>query len=151
MLTIRSRSRRCLFAGATVVLTATVGTGCHQRQAADPGTAQEAKRSDNANVLERHEMNPSASSFLELIQGRLAGVLIRQRGASLSVQIRGQGSINSSNEALIMIDGIETGARSLTSINPRDVERVEVLKDGAAAIYGMRGANGVLLITTRRR
>lgn len=125
--------------------------GCSHGQNAEPQSAPDRQPPANANILERHEMNPSASSFLELIQGRLPGVLVRQRGSSISVEIRGQSSFRSSNEALILIDGIENSTRSLTAINPADVERVEVVKDGAAAIYGVRGANGVLSITTRRR
>jgi len=54
------------------------------------------------------------------------------------------------SEALIVVDGLEITASALFSMNPKDVARVEVLKDGSAAIYGMRAANGVLLITTRR-
>jgi TonB-dependent starch-binding outer membrane protein SusC len=121
---------------------------CHQGQRTNPGPRTVPPA--NANVLERHEMSPNASSFLELIQGRLPGVLIRQQGANISVEIRGLTSVGGRNEALILVDGVESTGRALTAINPADVERVEVVKDGAAAIYGLRGANGVLLVTTRR-
>lgn len=124
-----------------------IAPGCSSRNS---GAEQPPARAANANVLERADMNPNASSFVELIQGRLPGVLVRQRGTNTSIEIRGVSSIRGSSEALIMIDGVESTSRVLMSLNPDDVERVEVVKDGAAAIYGVRGANGVLLITTRR-
>jgi len=142
-------ARRSFKPIALVLLVSVVG--CHRGQDTQAEVARERQRNGNPNVLDRHEMNLSASSFIELIQGRLPGVIIRQRGTHVSVEIRGQGSIRGSNEALIMIDGIVNSSRELSAINPRDVERVEVVKDGAAAIYGVRGANGALLITTRRR
>lgn len=151
---------RCLRARLTTAavlgLVAASAPACHHRgsdKPLDEGTIPLSARqgSRTGSVLERDQMNPTASSFMELIQGRLPGVLLRQRGANVSVEIRGPGSIRGSNEALIVIDGVENTGRVLASINPSDVERVEVLKDGSAAIYGLRGANGVLLITTRRR
>lgn len=92
-----------------------------------------------------------ATSMTELLQGRLPGVLVRTGPGGLpSIQIRGQTSVATDSEALIVIDGLESTASALLSMNPKDVARVEVLKDGSAAIYGMRAGNGVLLITTRR-
>ncbi len=110
---------------------------------------------------------------LQALQGRMAGVYIQQAngvpGSNLSVRIRGQNSINSGNEPLYVIDGVPfmagnlsttatsanilgTGGISpLNSINPADIESIEVLKDAdATAIYGSRGANGVILITTKK-
>ena len=75
-------------------------------------------------------------------------------GGGISVHIRGQRSILSDNEPLFVIDGIPQRSGSggnLTDIDPRDVKSIEVLKDASAtSIYGSRGANGVILITTRR-
>ena len=61
--------------------------------------------------------------------------------------IRGVGSINSSNDPLILVDGSEI--TDLSTINPNDVKSVNVLKDASSSIYGVRGANGVILITTK--
>jgi len=61
--------------------------------------------------------------------------------------IRGIGSINSSNDPLILVDGSEI--TDLSTINPNDVKSVDVLKDASSSIYGVRGANGVILITTK--
>jgi TonB-dependent SusC/RagA subfamily outer membrane receptor len=141
---------RSLLSMVFLLMAATLG-GCHSRQDPEPPNEQERRSNGNPNVLERNEMNQTASSFVELVQGRLPGVVMRQRGGAISVEIRGQGSIRGSNEALILIDGVENSGRALSVINPADVERVQVMKDGAAAIYGIRAANGVLLITTRRQ
>jgi TonB-linked SusC/RagA family outer membrane protein len=89
----------------------------------------------------------------QAMQGKMAGVQVTQNsgepGGSVSVRIRGLGSINGSNEPLYIVDGVPYG--SLNAINPNDIERIDVLKDAAsAAIYGSRGTNGVVLITTKR-
>jgi TonB-linked SusC/RagA family outer membrane protein len=111
------------------------------------------------------------TSFENLLSGAIAGVNVVQSsgqpGATSSIRIRGGNSINGGNEPLYVIDGfimyndnanVETGvARSgaainaLSTINPSDIESIEVLKDAAAtAIYGSRGANGVILVTTKK-
>ncbi len=94
-----------------------------------------------------------ASNILESLQGRIAGLdLVEsdgQAGSSLSFTLRGNRSLNASNEPLILVDGITYG--SALEINPADIESVEVLKDASAtAIYGTRGANGVILVTTKK-
>ena len=82
----------------------------------------------------------------ELIQGRFAGVQI----IGSDIVIRGINSINSSSAALIVVDGITVDAATLRSIPPIQVKSINVIKDGSAAIYGSRGANGVVIIETRR-
>ncbi|NND35244.1 MAG: TonB-dependent receptor [Saprospiraceae bacterium] len=106
----------------------------------------------------------------QALQGRAAGVVVQQNsgepGAGTTVRIRGTSSISAGNEPLYVIDGIPvlTSASDVTSsaakgtpqnplstINPNDISSIEVLKDAsAAAIYGARAANGVILITTKR-
>lgn len=90
----------------------------------------------------------------QALQGRAAGVQVTQNtgapGEGVSVRIRGAGSINSSNDPLYIIDGIPT-ANGLSLLSPGDIENITVLKDAsAAAIYGSRANNGVVLITTKR-
>ena len=72
-------------------------------------------------------------------------------GAGAVVRIRGNSSLNGSNTPLIVVDGFPIGdAGNLSQINPSDIESIEVLKDASSsAIYGSRGANGVILIQTR--
>lgn len=93
------------------------------------------------------------SNAAQALQGRAAGVMVVQNskapGGSVSVRIRGSNSISSTNEPLYVVDGFATlnGA----DLNPNDIESMEILKDAsAAAIYGARGANGVIIITTKR-
>ena len=109
----------------------------------------------------------------QLLQGRAAGVTVAQNaanpGAGISVRVRGTSSLRGNNEPLYVVDGIiissagedvvatgggNTGQEQqngLNGINPRDIEDIQVLKDASAtAIYGSRGANGVILITTKK-
>ena len=94
-------------------------------------------------------------SFDQAIQGQAAGVSVvagsGQPGASASVRIRGNGSISGGNTPLYIMDGIEIAAGDFATLNQGDFDRVEILKDAVAtAMYGSRGANGVIVITTRR-
>ncbi|MEQ9298597.1 MAG: TonB-dependent receptor [Cyclobacteriaceae bacterium] len=89
----------------------------------------------------------------QALQGRAAGVNISQvtgaPGEGVSIRIRGTGSLNSSNEPLYIVDGVPT-RDVLNIISPQDVEDITILKDAsAAAIYGSRANNGVILITTK--
>ncbi|PWJ55047.1 TonB-linked SusC/RagA family outer membrane protein [Dyadobacter jejuensis] len=95
-----------------------------------------------------------SSNFLSNAQGRLAGVdIVRSNGnpgSAPTIRIRGNRSINASNNPLYVIDGIPTDV-SINDFNPNDIESMEVLKDASSvAIYGSRGANGVILITTKK-
>ncbi len=89
-----------------------------------------------------------------LLSGRVAGVNINTGGAPGSgseIRIRGGSSLNASNDPLIVIDGLPLQGVDLNSINPNDIESFSVLKDASAtAIYGARGANGVIIITTKK-
>jgi TonB-linked SusC/RagA family outer membrane protein len=90
----------------------------------------------------------------QALQGRVAGVQVTQNtgapGEGVSVRIRGAGSINSGNDPLYIVDGIPT-ADALKILSPGDIENISVLKDAsAAAIYGSRANNGVVLITTKK-
>jgi len=97
------------------------------------------------------------SNVLQAVQGTAAGVTIQQSSAipgdAPSALVRGQNSINASSGPYIVVDGvpISKSGGSLNDINPGDIESMEILKDASAtAIYGMNGANGVILITTKR-
>jgi len=90
----------------------------------------------------------------QAIQGRVSGVQVTSLngapGAATTIRIRGGNSINAGNEPLYVIDGV-IGAGDLNTINPADIESIEILKDASStAIYGSRGANGVILVTTKR-
>jgi len=90
----------------------------------------------------------------EALGGKLSGVLIQNQdgapGADPKIQIRAASSINGNSNPLIVVDGYPISG-SLATVNPQDIESLEVLKDAAsAAIYGSRGANGVILVTTKK-
>ena len=97
-----------------------------------------------------------SNSIESLMQGRVAGVQVtnnsQEPGASSIVRVRGNSSVNGSNAPLLVVDGFPFGdAGNLAQINPRDIVSMEFLKDASAsAIYGSRGANGVILITTNK-
>ena len=90
----------------------------------------------------------------QALQGRAAGVDVIQTGSTpgggVTVRIRGRRSINASNDPLYVVDGIPL-ASGIDDVNPQDIASMEILKDASAtAIYGSRGANGVVLVTTKR-
>ncbi len=115
--------------------------------------------------------NSTSASLDGALGGQVAGLNVTaasgQPGAESSIRIRGGNSVNASNEPLYVVDGfiyfkdaansgtglgaIESGLNPLATINPNDIQSIEVLKDvSATAIYGSRGANGVILITTKK-
>ena len=124
----------------------------------------------SAKIIEKQPVN----NPLAAMQGHLAGVNITETsglpGSAINIQIRGQNSIQAGNDPLYVVDGVPYSSESLGSqivagnifqsmgaisplnaINPADIESIEVLKDAdATAIYGSRGANGVVLITTKK-
>lgn len=95
----------------------------------------------------------SVSNPIQALQGRAAGVAILTNnapGSSPTMRIRGSGSINAGNDPLYVVDGFPLMNNNLNDINSNDIESIEVLKDASSsAIYGSRGANGVVIITTK--
>ena len=139
------------------------------------GTVRKSDLTGAVSSLKSDDLNPGANvSVDQMMLGRAAGVQITQSssepGGGLSIRIRGASSINASNEPLYVIDGFPIdnsanfgsgGAASvatnlsprnpLNSLNPNDIESIEILKDASAtAIYGSRGANGVIMVTTKK-
>lgn len=96
----------------------------------------------------------TSSSIDQMLQGRVAGMDISSNGGDpeggTTINIRGTRSISASNDPLIVVDGIIDAVENLSDINPEDIQSVSVLKDASStAIYGSRGANGVILVTTK--
>lgn len=117
------------------------------------------KRDDltgSISVVDVDEMtSANFNSFDKALQGRAAGVHITsvsgRPGERAAVKIRGIGSISMGTEPLYVIDGVPSDGDAMITLNPSDVESLQVLKDASAtAIYGARGANGVILITTKK-
>ena len=135
------------------------------------GTMKKRDMTGSLSQLKGDDMRKGgAIDIAHAIQGKIAGVQVQQSdgapGGGMSILVRGANSFSTSSQPLYIVDGVpfETGgvagngvttseqsANPLASINPHDIESIEVLKDASAtAIYGSRGANGVVLITTRR-
>ncbi|MBA4744689.1 MAG: TonB-dependent receptor [Muricauda sp.] len=135
-------------------------------------TVTERERTGNIGKVTASEIEKQpVSNPLSALQGRMAGVDITQSsglpGAGFNIQIRGRNSIGAGNDPLYIVDGVPFASdpinysqtsgilggsiSPLNGINPADIEKIEVLKDAdATAIYGSRGANGVVLITTKK-
>lgn len=98
-------------------------------------------------------LRPVSNAF-EALQGKAAGVDItssERPGTVGSIRIRGTRSISAEQGPLYVVDGVPLSAGGIETINPRDIESIDILKDASStAIYGSRGANGVILITTKR-
>ncbi len=92
-----------------------------------------------------------ATSIFQMIQGRVAGVQVSPNGSGgYSVLIRGVTSLTGSNEPLYLLDGMPVEADALSSINPCDVDNIDILKGADAAIFGSRAATGVIAVLTKR-
>ncbi len=141
------------------------------------GTQQRSEITGSVTSIRTEEIQSvPVSSFENALQGRMAGVNVAEStgepGAAPQILIRGTGSISAGNDPLYVIDGVPvttsgslqhrigtqtnvnyeaTRANPMSALNPNDIESIEVLKDASsAAIYGSRGSNGVILITTKR-
>ncbi|NEW83990.1 MAG: TonB-dependent receptor, partial [Mariniphaga sp.] len=95
------------------------------------------------------------SSFEDALKGRTSGVQIRQTSGDLngafSIAIRGVGSVTGSNDPLIVVDGVPLFSTNFSSINPKDIASIDILKDASAtAIFGSRASNGVVMISTKK-
>ena len=117
------------------------------------GTVKKSDLTGSIAVVSSEDLNRiPASNFTRALQGRAPGVLVTQSGSpgsSAQIRVRGVGSINQSPNPIYVIDGVITGG--LGNVNPTDIESIQVLKDAsAAAIYGADGANGVIIIITKR-
>ena len=104
-----------------------------------------------ADVIEQNAGQP----IEEVLQAKVPGVVVtRASGGGVAIRIRGSGSFYSSNEPLYVLDGVpfEPGpGGALTGINPHDIDTIKVLKDPAdTGLYGVRGANGVIVITMKK-
>jgi TonB-linked SusC/RagA family outer membrane protein len=141
-----------------------IGYGQTERRNAAGGAIASVRPAEQTQDLPTPTIN-------EVLQGRVAGVQVQQNsgtpGSAISVRVRGASSISAGNQPLYVIDGVPLiqgdfspfgedflggqGIDALADLNPNEIESIEVLKDAsAAAIYGSRASNGVVLITTRR-
>ena len=131
-------------------LAALVGTGCKS----SPRTPETAAPPPRSGVTSEDIQRTPGQSIEEILKGRVAGVTVTRTDGGIAVRVRGSTSIYGNNEPLYVLDGVPIApgpGGSLTGIDPYDIESIEVLKDPAdTALYGMRGANGVIVIKTKR-
>jgi TonB-dependent SusC/RagA subfamily outer membrane receptor len=128
----------------------------------DPGAVEvgygtQDKRDVNAAVSgasSEKMMSSSPRTVSDMLVGRFPGVEVRQLpSGGTSIRIRGSRSMKGTSEPLLVLDGTpqHNGNQTLQDLDPHDIKSIEVLKDAAAAaVYGSRGANGVILIATKR-
>lgn len=134
-----------------------------------PATPDDEQMSIGYGMQDRDNFAGSASSITseeirrmqyprmeDLLRASVPGLQVIGTGPAMTLRIRGINSIYGSNEPLVVLDGVPlalgTAGGTLAAIPSQDVARIDVLKDaGSTAIYGSRGANGVILVTTRKR
>jgi len=132
-------------AGGSLGEVVVIGYGTQRKESVTGSVA-----SINGNVMREIP----APNIAQALQGRMPGVEMSQTstrpGATMQIRVRGTRSLNASNDPLVVLDGIPFPG-SIGDINPNDIKSVDILKDASAtAIYGSRGANGVILITTNK-
>lgn len=149
-------NKRILFFTAAAFALISCGTSykaADHAPGADPGEEYvnigygQIKKKDSASSVSSVKIKQGSgySDIYEYLKGRVPGLVVN----GTSISIRGINSIMGSNEPLILVDSIEMD--DISHIQPDMVERVDVLKDASStALYGVRGANGVILITTRK-
>jgi TonB-linked SusC/RagA family outer membrane protein len=118
------------------------------------GSKNKSTFAGSAVTLNAEDLNKSSLSVANMLTGKAAGVQVTQNngtpGAPLTIRIRGTNSINADSEPLYVIDGFPTNDGIGFTISPDDIASISILKDAAStAIYGARGANGVILVTTK--
>lgn len=137
-----------ILSAAGLLLLAGCGTSRQVKEAGDIqigyGTITEEERTNAMGRLKMEDPSVKAySNMYDYLAGRVPGVQVFGH----KIIVRGISTNSSNTDPLLLVDGVQVP--NLDSINPADVERVDVIKDGSTAIYGISGANGVILITTK--
>lgn len=140
-----------------VVVSAVVACGGSTPETAPAPSRPEGASGANTSTVTaaQIEQTPPTESIEKILEGRVAGVVVRRApDGGIAVRIRGGTSIHGNNEPLYILDGMPIAAGpggSLSGINPHDIESIRVLKDPTdTAMYGSRGANGVIVIKTKK-
>jgi iron complex outermembrane receptor protein len=149
---MRSLSPRALLAFGAVVA---VASGCAHGRAPREDAAKPAQQSGSGTVTAKSIQNEPGKSIEEILAGRVSGVRVtRAPDGGIAVQIRGGTSLMGDNAPLYVVDGVPImpgPGGALVGISPYDIESIRVLKDAASTSeYGSRGANGVIVIKTKR-
>ena len=151
--------KRIIFSAAALLLVASCGPASQAVVGNDQdeelinvgyGRIRKEENTTAATQIDISKRQETYSNIYDYLRGRVAGLYvgpITNPGSAPEMRIRGTNSINSDNNPLILVDGSETS--NLSGLDPYMVKNVSVLKGPEAAIYGSRGANGVILITTK--
>jgi TonB-dependent SusC/RagA subfamily outer membrane receptor len=156
-----SSRRRCTTLPVALLAVAALSACARSRPAAaaaPPGGRKEYVRTaatmESANTLDESQFGQQPVNRVEeLFVGRFPGVQVYSVNGQVQVRIRSAASINANTEPLILVDGqqLTPGSGGLIGLNPRDIRKIEVLKDAVStAEFGVRGSNGVIKITTKR-
>ncbi|MDB4881306.1 MAG: TonB-dependent receptor [Gemmatimonadetes bacterium] len=169
MPSLRPRFAPVYFVAVSCTLAACAGAPVNSSLRPLPAALRSAPSSSNRDepapvivaAVGRSEIRPSDakmySNLEEMLNGRIAGLeVLRRSDGTYSLRVRGARSFTGDAEPLVIVDGMMYGTTAagdvLSTLSPQEVKRVDVLKDaGATAIYGSRGTNGVVIITTHRR
>lgn len=150
-------SIRIIPAAATLVFAALAACGGGRSEpATNPAPARDALPADQAATVDSKTIEQTPGESVDkILQGRVAGVVVnRTADGGLAIRIRGSTSVYGNNEPLYILDGmpIDPGPNgSINGLNPYDIESIKVLKDPTdTAMYGSRGANGVIIIKTKK-
>jgi TonB-dependent starch-binding outer membrane protein SusC len=119
------------------------------------GSVKKKDATGSVGIISAKDFNRGAITNVDgLLNGRVSGVVVTASGTpgnESTIRIRGGSSLLASNDPLLVVDGLPLDGISLSSINPNDIESLSILKDASAtAIYGNRGSNGVILVTTKK-
>ena len=143
--------KRIIFFALTALLLAGCGSAGNMQRKKDPvnigyGTVDEDKRVTAVSSLKvDKKQSQTYSTIYDYLRGRVPGVQVTSDNRII---IRGIGTNTDQTDPLILVDDVEMP--DISTINPADVESVDVIKDGSSAIYGMQGANGVVIIKLRK-
>lgn len=114
------------------------------------GTVQRSKMTQSVSSVDEKMITRNNTGNIEILFKNVPGVEVVHSGSEMKLRVRGISTINSSSDPLIILDDIPYSGL-LSTLNPNDIKSIDVLKDASAtAIYGVRGANGVILITTKK-
>ena len=151
MTTIKKTVRAGIAMAALLLMTACGTTVVRDPQVVDIGYGLRLKDNMTTSVSTSDDAVIPVSEYQSIYDylATIPGIIVNGTGSTRSIHIRGISTIYGSTDPLILINGVE--CNDISSVHPREVERVSVLKDAAScAIYGVRGSNGVILITTKR-
>ena len=163
MRSVRWFSRRCHTAsyGAALMMPLLVAACSRPPKAATAPTptgaptGRSAPTMESVNSVEQSAVDQQPFARVEeLFIGRFPGVQVLNVNGQVQVRIRGASSLSADTEPLVVVDGqpMTPGSGGLIGLNPRDIHKIEVLKDAVSmAEFGVRGSNGVIRITTKRR